>query len=58
LVKFDSKSDEGIFLRYLEVSRVYNSRTSKVEELMHVRFNDHWTNKKLLEQENGLGFDL
>jgi len=41
LGKFDSKSDEGISLEYSETSkayRVYNSRTSIVEEAIYVRF--------------------
>lgn len=39
---FDSRSDEGITLGYLETSRafkVYNFRTLKVEEAIHVKFN-------------------
>ena len=52
LGKFDSKSDEGILLRYSESSkvyRVYNSRTSLVEESIHVRFNDFKPDKSLSE---------
>ena len=43
LGKFDSKVDKGIFLGYSETSkayRIYNSRTSVVEESIHVKFND------------------
>ena len=41
LGKFDVKSDEGIFLDYLSISkayRVYNNRLEKVEESIHVIF--------------------
>ena len=41
--KFDSKSDVGIFLRYSNTSKVYrvfNKRTSVVEESMHVTFDE------------------
>ncbi|GKA77946.1 retrovirus-related pol polyprotein from transposon TNT 1-94, partial [Tanacetum coccineum] len=41
LGKFDGKSDEGFFVRYLMNSkayRVYNIRTRKVEENLHIRF--------------------
>ena len=37
--KFDSQSDEGIFLGYFSTSkayRVYNKRTEKVMEIMNV----------------------
>ncbi|GJU17913.1 retrovirus-related pol polyprotein from transposon TNT 1-94 [Tanacetum coccineum] len=39
--KFDGKSDEGFFIGYLMNSkaiRVYNIRTRKVEENLHIRF--------------------
>ncbi|GJV53598.1 putative ribonuclease H-like domain-containing protein [Tanacetum coccineum] len=39
--KFDGKSDEGFFVRYSMNSkafRVYNIRTRKVEENLHIRF--------------------
>ncbi|RDX93990.1 putative mitochondrial protein, partial [Mucuna pruriens] len=52
LDKFDPKSDKGIFIRYLTTSkayRVYNSKTLKVEESIHVKFNDSKPNKELLE---------
>jgi len=52
LGKFESKSDEGILLGYSESSkayRVYNSRTSLVEESIHVRFNDFKPDKSLSE---------
>jgi len=61
LGKFDSKSNEEIFLRYSEVSkayRIYNSRTSIVEELIHVRFSDYKPDKKLSVQEDSHGFHL
>ncbi|GKC58897.1 putative ribonuclease H-like domain-containing protein [Tanacetum coccineum] len=39
--KFDGKSDDGVFVGYLlnsEAFQVYNIRTRKVEENLHVRF--------------------
>ncbi|GJZ81402.1 ribonuclease H-like domain-containing protein [Tanacetum coccineum] len=41
LGKFDGKSDDGFFIGYLLTSkafRVYNIRTRKVEENLHIRF--------------------
>nr|GEU95526.1 ribonuclease H-like domain-containing protein [Tanacetum cinerariifolium] len=41
LGKFDGKSDEGIFVGYSTISkafRVYNTRTRKVEENLHIIF--------------------
>ncbi|GJR26208.1 ribonuclease H-like domain-containing protein [Tanacetum coccineum] len=41
LGKFDGKSDEGFFVRYSlnsKAFRVYNIRTRKVEESLHIRF--------------------
>ncbi|GKF11562.1 putative ribonuclease H-like domain-containing protein, partial [Tanacetum coccineum] len=41
LVKFDEKSDEGFFVGYSlnsKAFRVYNIRTRKVEESLHIRF--------------------
>nr|GEW55195.1 hypothetical protein [Tanacetum cinerariifolium] len=41
LGKFDGKSDEGIFVGYSTISkafRVYNTRTRKVEENLHITF--------------------
>ncbi|GKF73013.1 hypothetical protein Tco_0219345, partial [Tanacetum coccineum] len=41
LGKFDGKSDEGYLLRYSTTSkafRVYNKRTKRVEENMHIDF--------------------
>ncbi|GJZ20909.1 putative ribonuclease H-like domain-containing protein, partial [Tanacetum coccineum] len=41
LGKFDGKSDEGFFVGYSlnsKAFRVYNIRTSKVEESLHIRF--------------------
>ncbi|GKE62272.1 putative ribonuclease H-like domain-containing protein [Tanacetum coccineum] len=49
LGKFDGKSDEGYFIGYSLSSkafRVYNTRTKKVEENLHVRFLE---NKPMLE---------
>ena len=43
LVKFDSKTHKGIFLGYSERSkayRVYNNETLRVEESIHVSFDD------------------
>jgi len=59
LGKFHSKSDEGIVLGYLEMSkayRVYKSRTCTVEEVIHARFHDYELDKKLLELEDSIGF--
>ena len=44
LEKFDAKSDEGIFLGYSSQSKAYkvlNKRTNRVEESVHVVFNDN-----------------
>ena len=44
LSKFDSKSDETIFLRYSTTSkvfRVFNKRTLIVEESVHVSFDEY-----------------
>nr|GFB82384.1 retrovirus-related Pol polyprotein from transposon TNT 1-94 [Tanacetum cinerariifolium] len=41
LGKFDGKSDEGIFVGYFTISkafRVYNTRTRKVKENLHITF--------------------
>ena len=41
--KFDSRSDEGIFLRYSFTSkayRVYNKKTKKVMEIVNVVINE------------------
>ena len=43
LGKFDSKSDEGIFVGYSQhghAYRVYNKRTILIEELVHVNFDE------------------
>lgn len=43
LRKFDSKSNKGTMIGYSETFkafRVYNSRICKVEEVIHVKFND------------------
>ncbi|GKC28537.1 ribonuclease H-like domain-containing protein, partial [Tanacetum coccineum] len=47
LGKFDGKSDEGYLLRYSTTSkafRVYNKRTKRVEENLHVDFLEHQPN--------------
>ncbi|GJU30707.1 putative ribonuclease H-like domain-containing protein [Tanacetum coccineum] len=49
LGKFDGKSDEGFFVRYSLSSkafRVYNTRTRRVEENLHIRFLE---NKPMIE---------
>jgi len=38
--------------------RVYNSRTSVVEEIIHVRFNNYMSDMKLLDQEDMSTFNL
>jgi len=51
LGKFDSKSDEGIFLHYSQhghAYRVYNNRTVLVEEFVHVNFDE--TNQVMQER--------
>ncbi|KAJ9554117.1 hypothetical protein OSB04_018162 [Centaurea solstitialis] len=43
LGKFDSKSDDGIFLGYSSISktyRVFNKRRQAIEETIHVRFDE------------------
>ena len=45
LDKFDAKTDEGIFLGYSSRSkayRVFNKRTSSIEESLHVSFDEHF----------------
>jgi len=52
LGKFDSKSDNEIFLRYSETSkvfRVYNSRTLVIEEAIRIRFDENKPDKDLDE---------
>ena len=47
LDKFDAKSDEGIFLGYSSRSkayRVFNKRTSSIEESLHVSFDESFDN--------------
>ncbi|GKE98384.1 retrovirus-related pol polyprotein from transposon TNT 1-94, partial [Tanacetum coccineum] len=49
LGKFDSKSDEGFFVGYFLSSkafRVYNTRTRRVEEKLHIGFLE---NKPMIE---------
>ncbi|GJY24833.1 putative ribonuclease H-like domain-containing protein [Tanacetum coccineum] len=55
LGKFDGKSDEGFFVGYSLSSkafRVYNTRTKKVEENLHVGFLE---NKSMLEGKGAQG---
>ncbi|GJW72111.1 putative ribonuclease H-like domain-containing protein [Tanacetum coccineum] len=58
LVKFDGESDDGFFVGYSLTSkafRVYNIRTRKVEENLHIRFLE---NKPIVtgsEESNGAG---
>ncbi|GJU96214.1 putative ribonuclease H-like domain-containing protein [Tanacetum coccineum] len=50
LAKFDGKSDEGFFVGYSLSSkafRVYNTRTRRVEENLHIRF---FKNKPMIER--------
>ena len=50
LGKFDSKSDNEIFLGYFQTSkalRVYNSRTLVVEEVINIRFDENKLDKDL-----------
>ena len=52
LGKFDSKTQKGIFLGYSERSkayRVYNKETSRVEEAIHVKFDDKRPDNNLSE---------
>ena len=45
--KFNAKSDDGIFLGYSSRSkayRIYNKRTSTIEESMHVEFDENFEN--------------
>ncbi|GJT89958.1 putative ribonuclease H-like domain-containing protein [Tanacetum coccineum] len=49
LGKFDGKSDEGFFVGYClssKVFRVYNTRTKRIEENLHIRFLE---NKPMIE---------
>ena len=60
LDKFDSKSDEGIFLGYSNTSkayRVYNKRRLVVEESIHVDFdeNNDQSCTKLCDFDESLG---
>lgn len=55
LEKFDSKRDKGILLSYSKTSRafkVYNSGTLKVEEVIHVKFNESDPNNKMSELDD------
>ncbi|KAG7564434.1 Ribonuclease H-like superfamily [Arabidopsis suecica] len=52
LGKFDSKSDEGMFLGYSETStafRIYNKRTCAIMESVNVVFDDHYVSKDTMK---------
>nr|GEV02123.1 putative ribonuclease H-like domain-containing protein [Tanacetum cinerariifolium] len=56
LGKFDGKSDEGIFVGYSTISKafsVYNTRTRKVEENLHITFLENKPNiwESLMENQ-------
>ena len=58
LGKFDSKSDEGIFLGYSTTSkayRVYNKRTLSVEESIHIIFDESnsLSSKDIVDEDAG-----
>ena len=58
LGKFDAKSDEGIFLGYSSQSKAYkvmNKRTNRVEESVHVVFNEHTSEEGNSEDEQNEG---
>ena len=51
--KFDYKSESSLdILKYIRLYRVYNFKTSIVEQVIHVRFNDHKFAKKLLKLDD------
>ena len=57
LGKFDSKCDNGTLLGYSKTSkayRVYNSKTSIMEEAIHVRFNDTKSNTKISKLDESI----
>ena len=59
LGKFDTKSNEGIFLSYSSISkvfRIFNKRTLVIEESIHVVFNEVSELKKT-EFDDDLNFD-
>ncbi|CAN1346353.1 Retrovirus-related Pol polyprotein from transposon TNT 1-94 [Linum perenne] len=59
--KFDERSNEAIFLGYSQTSkafRIFNSRTSKVEESIHVVFDDQFTNDRTSSSEDDEPFLL
>ncbi|GJR09009.1 putative ribonuclease H-like domain-containing protein [Tanacetum coccineum] len=58
LGKFDGKSDDGFFIGYSLTSkafRVYNIRTRKVEENLHIRFLENKLIVTNLEESNDAG---
>ncbi|GJS62265.1 uncharacterized mitochondrial protein-like protein [Tanacetum coccineum] len=58
LGKLDGKSDDGFFVGYSLTSkafRVYNIRTRKVEESLHIRFLENKPIVTGLEESNGAG---
>ena len=61
LGKFDPRSDEGIFLGYSSQSkayRVYNKSTKKIEESIHVVFNEKSVKMGTETQGKGTLFKL
>jgi len=59
--KFQAKSDQGIFLRYSNVSKaykVYNIRTYSLEESINIKFNEHPEPKERNEIEEEMSMDL
>ena len=60
LGKFDAKADEGTFLGYSSRSKAYkvlNHRTGKVEESIHVKFNET-TNPLSQKAQNDEEFEI
>ena len=60
LGKFDTKSDQGIFLGYSNTSKafkVYNIRTNTLKESIHVKFNESFELKKINEEEGGISIN-
>ena len=59
LGKFDSKTDNGIFLGYFETSKafiVYNLRTLVVEEAIHIRFDENNPDKDLSKLDESFAY--
>src|ERR1044071_5638434 len=58
LGKFDPRSDEGIFLGYSHRSsayKVFNKRTKKVKESVHVEFNEFSLTNTLQDSRKRMG---